>query len=183
MYPNWPTTLQPFIRRSFLSSAEFNRAILLEINPVAMLCISLTQSMNSGISLSSRGTDLCHGLGRLFSTILQLDTLEWNSIAKIAILFGSHSATVMLQKLVIFGGRKTATYLNDLHILDLGTNLILSSVLKFNFAAILIHVVFFFGLWLVQVTWSTQLSSLETCRHCREGEFRIIQPFKNISQM
>lgn len=26
----------------------------------------------------------------------------------------------MLQKLVIFGGRKTATYLNDLHILDLG---------------------------------------------------------------
>ncbi|XP_075874300.1 kelch domain-containing protein 1 isoform X2 [Nelusetta ayraudi] len=31
-----------------------------------------------------------------------------------------HSATLMLQKLVIFGGRKTATYLNDLHILDLG---------------------------------------------------------------
>lgn len=31
-----------------------------------------------------------------------------------------HSATLMLQKLVIFGGRKTATYLNDVHILDLG---------------------------------------------------------------
>lgn len=27
---------------------------------------------------------------------------------------------MMMQKLVIFGGRKTATYLNDLHILDLG---------------------------------------------------------------
>ncbi|XP_030299441.1 uncharacterized protein LOC115597555 isoform X7 [Sparus aurata] len=31
-----------------------------------------------------------------------------------------HSATLMSQKLVIFGGRKTATYLNDLHVLDLG---------------------------------------------------------------
>ncbi|XP_041809693.1 acyl-CoA-binding domain-containing protein 4 isoform X2 [Chelmon rostratus] len=31
-----------------------------------------------------------------------------------------HSATLMSQKLIIFGGRKTATYLNDLHILDLG---------------------------------------------------------------
>ncbi|KAM3594571.1 uncharacterized protein V6R79_009857 [Siganus canaliculatus] len=31
-----------------------------------------------------------------------------------------HSATLMAQKLMIFGGRKTATYLNDLHILDLG---------------------------------------------------------------
>ncbi|XP_051249893.1 uncharacterized protein zgc:163014 [Dicentrarchus labrax] len=31
-----------------------------------------------------------------------------------------HSATLMSQKLIIFGGRKTATYLNDLHVLDLG---------------------------------------------------------------
>ncbi|XP_033843634.1 uncharacterized protein zgc:163014 [Periophthalmus magnuspinnatus] len=31
-----------------------------------------------------------------------------------------HSATLLSQKLFIFGGRKTATYLNDLHILDLG---------------------------------------------------------------
>ncbi|XP_054652829.1 uncharacterized protein zgc:163014 isoform X2 [Dunckerocampus dactyliophorus] len=31
-----------------------------------------------------------------------------------------HSATLLSQKLIIFGGRKTATYLNDLHILDLG---------------------------------------------------------------
>ncbi|CAL9686610.1 unnamed protein product [Knipowitschia caucasica] len=31
-----------------------------------------------------------------------------------------HSATFLSQKLVIFGGRKTSTYLNDLHILDLG---------------------------------------------------------------
>uniref|UniRef100_A0A3P8UJS7 Zgc:163014 n=1 Tax=Cynoglossus semilaevis TaxID=244447 RepID=A0A3P8UJS7_CYNSE len=30
-----------------------------------------------------------------------------------------HSATLLSQKLVIFGGRKTATYLNDLHVLDL----------------------------------------------------------------
>lgn len=31
-----------------------------------------------------------------------------------------HSATLLGQKLVIFGGRKTAAYLNDLHVLDLG---------------------------------------------------------------
>ncbi|XP_020485797.2 uncharacterized protein zgc:163014 isoform X1 [Labrus bergylta] len=31
-----------------------------------------------------------------------------------------HSATLMSHKLMIFGGRKTATYLNDLHVLDLG---------------------------------------------------------------
>nr|XP_057945968.1 uncharacterized protein zgc:163014 isoform X2 [Doryrhamphus excisus] len=31
-----------------------------------------------------------------------------------------HSTTLLSQKLIIFGGRKTATYLNDLHILDLG---------------------------------------------------------------
>lgn len=31
-----------------------------------------------------------------------------------------HSATLLSQKLIIFGGRKTATYLNDLYILDLG---------------------------------------------------------------
>ncbi|XP_057715659.1 rab9 effector protein with kelch motifs isoform X1 [Corythoichthys intestinalis] len=31
-----------------------------------------------------------------------------------------HSATLLSHKLIIFGGRKTATYLNDLHILDLG---------------------------------------------------------------
>uniref|UniRef100_A0A8D3CRB2 Zgc:163014 n=1 Tax=Scophthalmus maximus TaxID=52904 RepID=A0A8D3CRB2_SCOMX len=31
-----------------------------------------------------------------------------------------HSATLLSQRLIIFGGRKTATYLNDLHILDLG---------------------------------------------------------------
>ncbi|XP_018545689.2 rab9 effector protein with kelch motifs [Lates calcarifer] len=31
-----------------------------------------------------------------------------------------HSATLLSQRLIIFGGRKTAAYLNDLHILDLG---------------------------------------------------------------
>ncbi|XP_029901052.1 nitrile-specifier protein 5 isoform X2 [Myripristis murdjan] len=31
-----------------------------------------------------------------------------------------HSATLLSDKLLIFGGRKTATYLNDLHMLDLG---------------------------------------------------------------
>ncbi|XP_017269195.1 tip elongation aberrant protein 1 [Kryptolebias marmoratus] len=31
-----------------------------------------------------------------------------------------HTATLLPQKLVIFGGRKTAAYLNDLHVLDLG---------------------------------------------------------------
>ncbi|KAG7511431.1 acyl-CoA-binding domain-containing protein 4-like isoform X1 [Solea senegalensis] len=31
-----------------------------------------------------------------------------------------HSATLLSQRLIIFGGRKTATYLNDLHVLDLG---------------------------------------------------------------
>ncbi|CAJ1073619.1 probable serine/threonine-protein kinase DDB_G0272254 [Xyrichtys novacula] len=31
-----------------------------------------------------------------------------------------HSVTLMSQKLIIFGGQRTATYLNDLHVLDLG---------------------------------------------------------------
>lgn len=31
-----------------------------------------------------------------------------------------HSATLLGQKLVIFGGQMTAAYLNDLHVLDLG---------------------------------------------------------------
>ncbi|KAF3844813.1 hypothetical protein F7725_007976 [Dissostichus mawsoni] len=31
-----------------------------------------------------------------------------------------HSATLLSNKLIIFGGRNTATYLNDLHVLDLG---------------------------------------------------------------
>ncbi|XP_034015396.1 tip elongation aberrant protein 1 [Thalassophryne amazonica] len=31
-----------------------------------------------------------------------------------------HSATLISDKLIIFGGQKTATYLNDLHLLDLG---------------------------------------------------------------
>ncbi|KAK5614442.1 hypothetical protein CRENBAI_024355 [Crenichthys baileyi] len=31
-----------------------------------------------------------------------------------------HSATLLGQKLIVFGGRKTAAYLNDLHVLDLG---------------------------------------------------------------
>ncbi|XP_052009246.1 RING finger protein B [Xyrauchen texanus] len=31
-----------------------------------------------------------------------------------------HSTTLLSNKLIIYGGRKTATYLNDLHILDLG---------------------------------------------------------------
>lgn len=66
MYPNWPTTQQPFIRRSFLSLVEFSRAILPEINPAVMLCTSLTQSLNSGTNPSWRGTDLCHVLGQSF---------------------------------------------------------------------------------------------------------------------
>uniref|UniRef100_A0A673KGR8 Zgc:163014 n=1 Tax=Sinocyclocheilus rhinocerous TaxID=307959 RepID=A0A673KGR8_9TELE len=32
----------------------------------------------------------------------------------------AHSTTLLLNKMIIFGGRKSATYLNDLHILDLG---------------------------------------------------------------
>lgn len=31
-----------------------------------------------------------------------------------------HSSTLLPDKLVIFGGRKTAAYLNDLYVLDLG---------------------------------------------------------------
>nr|XP_020446702.1 uncharacterized protein LOC109955158 isoform X2 [Monopterus albus] len=31
-----------------------------------------------------------------------------------------HTATLLSQRLLIFGGRRTATYLNDLHVLDLG---------------------------------------------------------------
>lgn len=35
-------------------------------------------------------------------------------------LFNRHTTTLLSQKLIIFGGRKTAAYFNDLHVLDLG---------------------------------------------------------------
>lgn len=60
----WPTILQPFTRRSFMSLGGFSQAILLEINPAVMLCTSLTRSLNSGTSPLWRGTDLCLGLGQ-----------------------------------------------------------------------------------------------------------------------
>lgn len=36
------------------------------------------------------------------------------------IFINRHSCTLLPNKLVIFGGQKTAAYLNDLYILDLG---------------------------------------------------------------
>lgn len=66
MSQTWPTTLQSFIRRSFLSLVAFSQAILQEINPVVMLCTSSTQSLNSGTNPLWRGTDLCHDLGQSF---------------------------------------------------------------------------------------------------------------------
>lgn len=66
MYPNWPTTQQPFIRRSFLSLVELSWAILPEINPAVMLYTFSTPSLNSGTNPSWRGTDLCHVLGQSF---------------------------------------------------------------------------------------------------------------------
>lgn len=131
MSQNWHTTPQPFTRRSFLSLAEFSRASPPGINPAVMLCTSLTQSMNSGTSPSWRGTDLCRALGQS----VQGSHTQVHSILNQVLYFSltenpysvrkRHSATLMSQKLVIFGGRKTATYLNDLHILDLGRILIL----------------------------------------------------------
>ncbi len=46
-----------------------------------------------------------------------------------------HSATLMSQKLIIFGGRKTATYLNDLHVLDLGKMKIRAAALGNDFVS------------------------------------------------
>lgn len=43
----------------------------------------------------------------------------------LTLVYNRHSATLMSQKLIIFGGRKTAAYLNDLHVLDLGKRRIL----------------------------------------------------------
>ena len=42
----------------------------------------------------------------------------------LVLVWDRHSTTLMSQKLIIFGGRKTAAYLNDLHILDLGKMMI-----------------------------------------------------------
>lgn len=64
MFQIWHITLQPFIRKSFLSLVEFSRAIRLGINPAVTLCTSLALSMNSGTSRLWRGTDLCLGLGQ-----------------------------------------------------------------------------------------------------------------------
>lgn len=43
-----------------------------------------------------------------------------SAVQTLVYVLNRHSATLLSQKLVIFGGRKTATYLNDLHVLDLG---------------------------------------------------------------
>lgn len=122
MFQIWPIILQPFIRKSFLSLVELSRVIPLEINPAAMLCTSLIQSLNSGTSRSWRGTDLYLDLGQSFQNNCHPHSVLFVLNIDPMFIFSSnrHSATLMSQKLIIFGGRKTATYLNDLHILDLG---------------------------------------------------------------
>lgn len=125
MFPIWHITRQLFIRKSFLSLAESSPAILPGINPAVTLCTSSTQSLNSGTSLLWRGTDLCLGLGQCCfqkKKLQYLYSIFLFSLRNNIMMFvlNRHSATLLSQRLVIFGGRTTATYLNDLHVLDLG---------------------------------------------------------------
>lgn len=124
MFPIWHITQQLFIRKSFLSLEESSRILPLGINPAVILCTSSTRSLNSGTSPLWRETDLCLGLGQccfqkkqqfVYSILLFPHKIN----VKMFVL-NSHSATLLSQRLIIFGGRKTATYLNDLHALDLG---------------------------------------------------------------
>ena len=123
MFQIWHIILQRFIRENFLSSVEFSRAIPLGKNPAVMLCTSSTQSLNSGTSQLWRGKDLFLGLGQFAVNLLSSKycfLYLFNINLMLMFVWNRHSATLMSQKLVIFGGRKTATYLNDLHVLDLG---------------------------------------------------------------
>lgn len=68
-------------------------------------------SLRVGATFKIKTTGICFypktNLSALISTI-------------VSIVLNRHSATLLSNKLLIFGGRKTATYLNDVHILDLG---------------------------------------------------------------
>ncbi|TWW72148.1 rab9 effector protein with kelch motifs [Takifugu flavidus] len=68
---------------------------------------------------SSSGEKLCSSALYIYNPEFQLWYKPIVEGDKPLPRFG-HSATLMSDKLVIFGGRTTATYLNDLHILDLG---------------------------------------------------------------
>lgn len=122
MFQIWHIILQHFIRKSFLSSVEFSRAIPLGINRAVMLYTSSTQSLNCGTSQLWRGKDLFLGSGQFTVNLCHQNTVFFilNINVMLTFVWNRHSATLMSQKLVIFGGRKTATYLNDLHVLDLG---------------------------------------------------------------
>ncbi|KAM4723457.1 kelch domain-containing protein 2 [Anableps anableps] len=72
------------------------------------------------------GLQLSHGLGDKCSNALYIFSPEYElwyqpivEGVKPLPRFG-HSATLLGQKLVIFGGQMSAAYLNDLHVLDLG---------------------------------------------------------------
>ncbi|CAG10604.1 unnamed protein product [Tetraodon nigroviridis] len=75
-----------------------------------------------GVNPSSRpGEKSCSGSLYIYNPEFQLWYQPIVEGDKPLPRFG-HSATLMSDKLIIFGGRTTATYLNDLHVLDLDTN-------------------------------------------------------------
>lgn len=132
-----------------------------------------TQSLSSGTNPLSRGTDLYLGLGQC-SLIIFLQTRHWAirifhllylTITGRQCLFNKHilclhyrhTTTLLSNQLLIFGGRKTATYLNDLHILDLGKAL--TVVMWSTLYKKLVATIFkchFLNFW-QKASWSTQL--------------------------
>lgn len=167
MFPIWHITLQRFIRKSFLSLEESSQTLLLGINPAVMRCTSLTQSLNSGTSPLWRGTDLCLGLGQCCFKkatvhLFSLSSSPQNNIEMFVL--NSHSATLLSQRLIIFGGRKTATYLNDIHALDLGK----MRTKKLHYGKCLCCTELL--LLCTKDSWSTQPWNVVTCHRCLEGE-------------
>lgn len=70
-------------------------------------------------------------------------------------LLNRHSATLLSQKLVIFGGQKSAAYLNDLHVLDLGKDFCVCAEDQKNVCV-----------WLFSSEWRIHgVHSCEECQH------------------
>lgn len=99
---------------------------VLEAKLAVMLFTSSTLNTNCGTNQLSKGTVLFPGLGQCsisysitnFSS--SIHNCVFHASQNLLMFINRHSSTLLPNKLVIFGGRKTAAYLNDLYILDLG---------------------------------------------------------------
>lgn len=131
----WLTTVPQSIRKSCMYLGGCSPATAVEAKYAVMLCTSSTLNMNCGTSPLWRVTVLFPGLGQCSSSYhlgprtclhgcefipKHLLLCIWCDSA-CSCLYNRHSATLLPGKLVIFGGRKTAAFLNDLHVLDLGS--------------------------------------------------------------